>query len=86
MEKLVEWLNRLLIADLFLVFGFFFWFVAAVVADSFDLNLGLGLWQRLWQPVIQPVLGIMMLGAIASGLIGWVKNKFFKPEQNQGLS
>jgi hypothetical protein len=86
MEKLIEWLNKLLIADLFLVFGFFFWFMAAVIADGFGFNLGLDLWRQLWQPIIQPVIGIMMLGAIASGVIGWVRNKFFSDKLKQGTN
>ena len=69
MDKLLRWLNKALMIDLFLVFFFFIWFVVAAIADSMHFNLGWSLWQQLWQPLIQPVLGIMMAGAIASGVI-----------------
>jgi ABC-type microcin C transport system permease subunit YejB len=69
METFLRWLNKALMFDLFLVFFFFAWFVVAVTAESLHVNLGWGLWQQLWQPLIQPALGIMMAGAIASGVI-----------------
>ena len=69
-EKFGFWLNKALMLDLFLVFFFFTWFVAAVIAEQLHLHFGLSLWQSLWQPLIQPVLGIMMAGAILSGVVG----------------
>ena len=69
MAKLGFWLNKALMADLFLVFFFFGWFAVAVIAEQFHLHLGLAVWQSLWQPLIQPVLGIMMAGAVLSGVI-----------------
>jgi hypothetical protein len=69
MEKFVRLLNKALTIDLFLVFFFFIWFVVAAIAESMHFNLGWSLWQQLWQPLIQPVLGIMMAGAIATGVI-----------------
>jgi cadmium resistance protein CadD (predicted permease) len=79
MEKFLFWLNKLLLLDVFLVFFFFIWFVAAVIANSNHLNLGLDLWQRLWMPVIQPALGVVMLGAILSGL----SSKFTKKSKGE---
>lgn len=69
-EKIGFWLNKALMFDLFLVFGFFGWFVVAVIGEQAHIHLGLSVWHFLWQPVIQPVLGIMMAGAILSGVIG----------------
>jgi hypothetical protein len=73
LEKLGFWINKALMLDMFLVFFFFIWFVAAVIADKLSLHLGLGVWQQLWTPVIQPVLGIMMAGAILSGVSGKIR-------------
>jgi hypothetical protein len=83
MEKVGYWINKALVFDLFLVFFFFAWFMVAIIAKSLHFNLGLDLWQQLWQPVIQPVLGIMMAGAIASGIISKFKSiasKNFSPK------
>lgn len=75
MEKFLYWLNKALLADVFLVFFFFTWFVAAVVGDRFSFNLGLDLWQQLWMPLIQPALGIVMAGAILSGVVSKFQKK-----------
>jgi hypothetical protein len=73
-EKFGFWLNKALMLDLFLVFFFFAWFVAAVIAEQLHFHLGLSVWHFLWQPLIQPVLGIMMAGAILSGVVGKFHN------------
>jgi hypothetical protein len=78
MDKFLRWLNKALMFDLFLVFFFFAWFVVAAIAESMHFDLGWSLWQQLWQPLIQPVLGIMMAGAIASGVIPKISTWFRK--------
>ena len=76
-DKFLEWLNLALMADLFLVLLSFFWFASAVVGRSFNLSLGLDLWYSLWQPLFQPAIGILMAGAIVSGIVSWVNRNFF---------
>jgi hypothetical protein len=76
MQKLGFWINKALMFDLFLVFFFFAWFVLALAAEQLHLHLGLNVWHFLWQPLIQPVLGIMMAGAILSGIIGKLQTTF----------
>jgi hypothetical protein len=73
-EKLQQWLNLALMADLFFVLLSFFWLAAAVVGRSTGIPLGLDLWYKLWEPLIQPAMGILMAGALVTGLLGWVAN------------
>jgi hypothetical protein len=68
MDKFYFWLNKFLLLDVFLVFFFFIWFLVAAIAQSSGLDLGMSIWQQLWMPVIQPALGLVMLGAITSGV------------------
>ncbi|MDX2099639.1 MAG: hypothetical protein SFW36_17820 [Leptolyngbyaceae cyanobacterium bins.59] len=75
-QKLIDALNFLLMWDLFLVFLFFGWFAIAVLGKSMDFPLGLDLWYRLWQPMIQPAIGILMAGALLSGLVSWINKRF----------
>ena len=87
MQKLGFWVNKALMVDLFLVFFFFAWFVLAVIAEKVHLHLGLLVWQSLWLPLIQPVLGIMMGGAILSGIISKFRPKSsdkFQPKFQDG--
>ncbi|MGV2829866.1 hypothetical protein [Myxosarcina sp. GI1(2024)] len=75
-EQLVIWLNRLLIADVFLVLFGFIWFAIAVVGRYLNLPLGFELWYRLWQPVFNPAIGILFLGAILSWSIDKITRQF----------
>jgi hypothetical protein len=74
-EQLIHWLNQLLMADVFLVLLSFFWLAIAVVGRSLGLPLGLDLWYRLWEPVFTPAIGILMAGAILSGLINQISKR-----------
>ncbi|MGF1498671.1 MAG: hypothetical protein ACFB8W_17865 [Elainellaceae cyanobacterium] len=74
-DKLLEWLNLALTANLFLVLLSFAWLVLAVGGRAMNLPLGLDLWYRLWEPVFTPAIGILMAGAILSGVIGWLNRR-----------
>lgn len=79
-DKLLSWLNLVLVADVFLVLLGFAWLVIAVIGDAAGVNLGLDLWHQLWQPVFNPAIGILMGGAILSGIISWVSRKFLSSQ------
>ena len=75
-EQLVTWINRLLIADVFLVFFGFAWFAIAVIGKSLGISLGFELWYKLWQPLFNPAIGILFLGAFTTWLINKASQKF----------
>ncbi|MBO0348606.1 hypothetical protein J0895_05710 [Phormidium pseudopriestleyi FRX01] len=77
-EKLLNWLNLFLVADVFFVFLSFGWFAIAVVGRSTGVNLGLDVWHQLWQPVFNPAIGILMAGALLSGLTSWISKRLNK--------
>jgi len=81
-EKLLNWLNLALMANLFLVLASFLWFAIAVVGRSAKVSLGLDIWYQLWQPLFQPAIGILMLGALLSGLASWLSRKFVSTESS----
>ncbi|GAB4172179.1 MAG: hypothetical protein Fur006_00820 [Coleofasciculaceae cyanobacterium] len=74
-DRLLHWLNQLLVADVFLVLLSFFWFAIAVVGRSLGVPLGLDLWHRLWEPVFTPAIGLLMGGALLSGLINQISKR-----------
>ncbi len=80
-DKLLNWLNLILVADVFLVLFGFGWLAIAAVGDAAGVNLGLDLWHQLWQPLFNPAIGILMGGAILSAIINWVSKKFFSSSQ-----
>ena len=75
-EQILIWLNRFLVADVFLVLLGFFWFAIAVVGRYFNIPLGFDLWYRLWIPVFNPAIGILFLGAFATWAINKISRKF----------
>ncbi|WPF88800.1 hypothetical protein WEU38_00565 [Cyanobacterium aponinum AL20118] len=77
-EKLLLWLDRFLIADVFLVIIGFFWFAIALMGRSFGISLGWDIWYQLWQPVFNPAIGILFTGALLSWLIKKVGEKLSK--------
>jgi len=74
-DKFFQWLNLALMVNLFLVLLSFFWLAAAVVGRSAGVPLGLDLWYKLWEPVFTPAIGILMAGALASGISSWVAKR-----------
>ncbi|BAQ65406.1 hypothetical protein [Geminocystis sp. NIES-3709] len=68
-EKLLTWLDRFLVADVFLVIIAFFWFAIALIGRSMGIPLGWDIWYQLWTPVFNPAIGILFTGALFSWLI-----------------
>jgi hypothetical protein len=74
-DKFLNLLNLILVADVFFVLISFGWFAIAVAGRSTGVNLGFDLWYSLWQPVFNPALGILMGGAILSGIINQISKR-----------
>ena len=83
-EQLTIWLDRFLVADVFVVLFAFFWFVIALIGKSSGINLDWDIWYSLWEPVFTPAIGILMLGAILSWVIKKVGTLFNKTEEELG--
>ncbi|MGB3573501.1 MAG: hypothetical protein WA783_10810 [Phormidesmis sp.] len=77
-DQFFDGLNRLLMFNLFFVLFSFFWFAVALIGRSANVNLGFDLWYSLWEPLIMPSIGILMAGALASGLFSWVNRKLLE--------
>ena len=77
-DRFLNGLNTALMLNLFFVLFCFGWFAIALVGRSTSVNLGFDLWYSLWEPVIMPSIGILMAGALVSGISSWVSKKFLK--------
>jgi hypothetical protein len=74
-DRLIRWLNQFLVMDVFLVLLSFFWLAIAVIGRSVGVPLGLDLWYRLWEPLFTPAIGLLMAGALMSGLISQISKR-----------
>ena len=77
-DRLISGLNTLLMFNLFFVLFCFAWFATALIGRSTNVDLGFDVWYSLWDPVIMPAIGILMAGALISGISSWVGRKFLK--------
>jgi hypothetical protein len=77
-DRLINWLNTALMLNLFFVLLSFVWFTLALVGRSTQVDLGFDLWYSLWEPVFMPAIGILMAGAILSGILSWVSRRFLQ--------
>ena len=71
LQRLREWLDRLLVADVFLVLAGALWFAVAVVLHSQGVEAPLATFQKLWEPLFTPAIGLLMAAALLSGALGW---------------
>ena len=71
LQRLRDWIDRLLVADVFLVLAGALWFAAAVLLQSQGVKAPLAIFQRLWEPLFTPAIGLLMAAALLSGALGW---------------
>lgn len=81
-DKLLRWLDWVLVADFFLVLFSFLWLAIAVFGRTVSVPLGLNLWYALWQPVISPAIGILIAGTVVNGLAGWISKRLNSQQLN----
>lgn len=74
-EQFLKGLNFVLMLDLFFVLLSFAWFAIAIIGRAAKFPLGLEVWYKLWDPVMQPAIGILMAGAILSGVSSWIAKR-----------
>jgi hypothetical protein len=75
LQRLQQWLDRLLVLDVFLVIAAALWFGAAVVLHAQGVEAPLQLFQRLWEPLFTPAIGLLMAAALLSGALGWWRRR-----------
>lgn len=75
LARLQGGLDRLLVLDVFLVLAGALWFGLGVVFHLRGSDSVLAVFQRLWLPLFQPALGLLMLAALLSGVVGWWRRR-----------
>jgi hypothetical protein len=71
LQRLQAGVDRLLVANVFLVLAGAGWFGIAVLLHGWGQDTPLELFQRLWEPLFTPAIGLLMAAAILSGVLGW---------------
>ena len=55
-------------------------FIRSQVATNESVPAVYETWIKLWPFVFQPAIGILMAGALLSGLVGWFKDNVVKSD------
>jgi hypothetical protein len=71
LQRLREGIDRLLVANVFLVLAGAGWFAMALLLHASGRDGPLQLFQRLWEPLFTPAIGLLMAAALISGMLGW---------------
>jgi hypothetical protein len=71
LQQIRQLIDRLLVADVFLVLAGALWFAVAVLLHGWHRDGALQLFQRLWQPLFTPAISLLMASALISGALGW---------------
>ncbi|MCS5693873.1 hypothetical protein NZK33_18090 [Cyanobium sp. FGCU-6] len=71
LARLRDLIDRILVADVFLVVAGALWFGLAVVLHGRGIDAPLNTFQRLWEPLFTPAIGLLMAAALISGGLGW---------------
>ena len=79
-QRILNAISTFLVADFFFVLAILLWLVVGVVGQLNDIPLGLNVWYSLWEPLFMPAIGLLMAGAIASGVFGWINKNFLTPK------
>ena len=69
--RLKDWLDNLLVLNVFLVISGALWFALAIGLHSRKVEAPLELFQQLWTPVFTPAIGVLMAASVLSGILGW---------------
>lgn len=65
----------MLIGDFFFIIFIMFWGIAGLGEKAaIDTTVLIDAWLPLWPSVFQPALGVLMLGTIVQGTIGYIKD------------
>ena len=75
LERLQGGLDRLLVLNVFLVMAGALWFGLGVILHLRGMDHTLEAFQGLWPLLFQPAIGVLMLGALLSGGLGWWKRR-----------
>jgi hypothetical protein len=75
LESWQQGLDRVLVLNVFVVLAGALWFGIGVGLHLRGIEGMLSAFQRLWPVLFQPAIGVLMLGALISGGLGWWRRR-----------
>ena len=74
-SSIINWLDRLLIFNLFLVIFGAILFVFSIILNSRGIEFMFDVFQFLWKPLFIPSITILISSSLITGLLSWWHEK-----------
>ncbi len=72
-NKVKEFIDNLLLLNLFTVIFFAIFFIFAVIMNLNGVFIFLDFVQKFWNPVIVPLITILIISSVVIGINSWLK-------------
>ena len=81
-NKIKEFVDNLLLLNLFTVILFAVFFIFAVIMKLYGVFIFLDFVQKLWNPVIVPLITILIISSVVIGINSWLKQLWLSQEED----
>ena len=73
--KFKDFIDQLLLINLFLVIIFAFFFIFSVILEINGFSIYLNFFRKVWNPLIIPLITLLILSSLWSGINSWLKQR-----------
>ena len=74
-NKLKQFIDNLLLINLFIVIFFAIFFIFAIIMQLNGIFIFINFIQIVWNPLIVPLITILIIGALVNGINSWWRRK-----------
>ena len=81
-NKLKQFIDNLLLINLFTVIFFAIFFIFATIMQLNGIFIFINFIQIIWNPLIVPLITILIIGALVNGINSWWRRKLLSQEED----
>ncbi len=81
-NKLKQFIDNLLLINLFTVIFFAIFFIFAIIMQLNEIFIFINFIEILWNPLIVPLITILIIGALVNGINSWWRRKLLSQEED----
>ena len=81
-NKLKQFIDNLLLINLFTVIFFAIFFVFAIIMQLNGIFIFINFIQIVWNPLVVPLITILIIGALVNGINSWWRRKVLSQEED----
>jgi len=81
-NKLKQFIDNLLLINLFTVIFFAIFFIFAIIMQLNGIFIFINFIQIVWNPLVVPLITILIIGALVNGINSWLRRKLLSQEED----